>query len=225
MRRITHIATIAAACCAVGLAGCGSGEDDREVVVGQGSELFPAESMRDRKSYADHLAVYRVVGERAVTDASDQERGEGAVGRVVELAVEKVLWSAKGAPELPATIEMKTLGWALHDGKRIPYVTDEGPQMTVGDRFLSPLVQVNFGSGDQWWPLTYGSQMPVANGTAVRAWTGVSRAVAGKTPAAIAEQLRVTQPDPVAARFQGLRPQKRIEAVQLEGSDVPAEGP
>jgi hypothetical protein len=197
------------------LAACG-GDAERVTVDGAGQTLFPEESTRDWVSYADHVAVYTVVSERAVENELDQQRGEGAVGRVVRLRIDRVLWSSKGAPDLPREVEMNALGWALQAGKRIPFVSHEGPRVEVGERYVAPLVQVEFDDGPIWWTLTMGSQMPLDGAVVQKAeWhSPVNQQLAGLAIEDVATHVREQKPDPIAAANFDKRPQDRVEIVQ-----------
>lgn len=228
-RRFRAIATPAAAAALVSCAfvlGCGgSHESSGAGGGGAGADRFPGQSMRDWVSYADHVAIYSVVAEREIpASPSDLENGGGLQGRIVTLRVERTLWSAPGAPDLPAEIEMRALGWVLQDGGRVPMTTDDAPRVAVGERYLAPLVQVEAGTGaPEWWPLTVGSQLPLNDSRVTppgqRAWSSPMReALSGRSVDEIAGLVRAQSPDPIAEKYRSLRPTERIRAVIADGS-------
>jgi hypothetical protein len=209
----------------VALGGCGSegGSSRAEPAAGGGSELFPDESIQDWVSYSDHVAVYTVVDERAMPlDAEERQSGEGYAGRVVTLRIDKTLWSAPSAPSLPREIEMEVFGSVFHAGEERPVNPSHGPRVNVEERYLGPLVQVNFEVGPEWWPLTPASQMPLV-GSRVESpsWEStVSQILAGKTIDDVAHRIYSQEADPLAVKYRDLRPQDRVQAVLREKEPV-----
>jgi hypothetical protein len=218
LRSFRALAVTAALASGALAAGCGDSHEPAG--SGAGADRFPAASLRDWVSYADHVATYRVVAEREVpAGESDLEHGGGLQGRVVTLRIERTLWSAPNAPELPGDIEMRALGWVLKDGGRLPMTAADAPRVAVGERYLAPLVQVEGEGGNpEWWPLTVGSQLPLDDSRVIPPGEGVWRspmreALARRSVDDIVDLLKGQPPDPVAERYRSLRPTERIRAV------------
>lgn len=199
--------------------GCGGAGDSPEV-IGDGGGRFPADTLEDWKSYADHVVVYSVVAENEVPpDPQEQERGEGMVGRTVNLRVEEILWSAQRGPDLPNEVSMRVAGWALEDGVRRRFRLHGSPRVELGQRFLAPLVRVEE-PFVEWWPLSTSAVVPVVDGRIQTDDTldnPVGKEFAGHAISALDESLARQDPDPLAAKHQELRPTERVEAVLAEG--------
>jgi hypothetical protein len=228
-------------CAALLVGGCGatatpqstrsepSASPDRPIRHFQGANLFPGESLRDWVSYADHVIIYTITDERRMPpDASELETGEGHVLRAITMRVERTIWSAPDAPELPAAIEWTATGWALHEGQLYVMETDDEPRVAVAQRYLAPVVQVQFDDGPRWWPLTPGSQMPLGDNLKVAAAdfsSAINPHLVGKRPNEIADIVAHQPPNPLAAQYRALRPQQRIDAVSRAESAREAPGP
>lgn len=203
---------------ALSFAACGNDDNAPESGFGggSGSELFPGKTLQDWVSYADHVAVYHVVGERALPlGTEEKESGEGLAGREVVLRVERRLWSADGAPPLPDEIRMDVFGWVLHDGKRRAIEPRNAPRVAPGERYLAPLALVEFDAGPEWWPLTPGAPVPVeGDAVAPARWNReISDALSGRSIEDARRTIQAARADPIAAELSDLRPQERIEAV------------
>jgi len=132
--------------------------------------------------------------------------------------VSDVLWSAEKAPATPSSFEYKTTGWLLHDGELRKADDDRAPDVGVGDRYVVPLVRVNFGDGPEWWPLTPAAQLPVESGKIDKAsWAGdVGKELEGMTLDEVTTAVVRQHPAPEVAKYADSRPQDRIEAVQRD---------
>jgi hypothetical protein len=110
---------------------------------------------------------------------------------------------------------MNVLGWVLHDGKRQPFVSRDGPRVVPGERYLAPLALVEFDAGPEWWPLTGGALVPVeGESVAPASWNReVSDALSGRSIEEPRSAIHAARADPIAAEFEDLRPQERVEAV------------
>jgi hypothetical protein len=218
--------TLAAAiCCATLLIACGdaspNSEDDK-FTGAQGSTLFPNESLQDWVTYADHVAVYTVVAEREMPlDAEEKESGEGYAGKLVTLRIDRTLWSAEAAPALPERIEMQAVGWLYRNGQREPTTARDSPSVSVGNRCLAPLAQVEFDVGPEWWPLTPAAQLPLEGSHVGRAgWVSPhGEALAGESVDEIEARIKRQPPDPASVKYADLRPQDRIGAVLREKAE------
>ena len=155
------------------------------------SEIFPSETLRDWKSYADYLVMFEV------TDSAGSSDGIP----VATLQNERILWRARYAPKLPERVQMRP-AW--------PY--------EVGDRFLSPLARVRFSASDEWSPVGGCSPMLVKDGRLARSPAeGVEpqaqRALVGKTLEEAERIFERQRMDPVASRLARIPPQQRVQAV------------
>ncbi|MGH2780456.1 MAG: hypothetical protein ACRDLA_03390, partial [Thermoleophilaceae bacterium] len=92
----------------------------------QRSGRLSSESLRDWVSYVDHVAVYTVADERA----PDTDSARDAQVREVTLGVDRRLWSATGAPQLPNRFTIDALD------------SRDAPRLEVGERYLAPLARV-----------------------------------------------------------------------------------
>lgn len=206
----------------IGLALAGCGSTGSLPVQGSAAERFPADTLRDWVSYADHVAVFEVVSQREIPPTQEEiERGEGLVGRAVTLRIERTLWSAEHAPALPTEVHMTALGWVMQNGETRPMAAANATRVAVGQRYVAPLVRVEDGAdGPEWWPLGIGAQLPL-DGDRVEPVTDgpAQRALAGRDVAAVRSALDDQAPDPEAARYRRLRPTERVRAVLRERSE------
>jgi len=222
----TRLCCSAAVAAALLVAGCSedSGGGPPATVALEATERFPGQTVRDWKSYADHVAVYTVTSEREIPAAPEEvARGEGLVGREVTLRIDRTLWSAPEAPALPSEITMTAPGWVLVEGERREVALHDGPRVTVGGRYLAPLVRVEDGPAPEWWPLTIGSQIQLngerlAAAPADPAGNSPRDELAGRSVEEARTIVTRQKPDPAAARHRELRPTQRLEAVQEEGT-------
>lgn len=225
-----HGLAIFAVALAAGVSGCGSSAPDlpasggvqRSEVVGESSERFPNDSLRDWKSYADHVVVFRVVSEAEIPPSPENAaRGEGLVGRKVTLANEKVLWSAGNAPPLPPEVTVSAPGWVLHDGQQIPLVVNGAPRIAVGERYIAPLFRLEEDpQAPEWGPLSLAAQMPLTDGRVAPAppnqHSHIRDQLAGKAIAEVEGLVRRADPDPRAQAHHDERPADRVSTVYAE---------
>lgn len=125
-------------------AGCSSSAGDREAVsaapIASGQEsFFRFESLTDRVSYADAVAIVNIASED-VLPLEEPEQTERLVGRSVAVEFEDVLWG-NGPPGGEATIIGQ--GWFenVDEGTRRPFVPTEGPRYEVGRRYVVAFVE------------------------------------------------------------------------------------
>ena len=213
---VTAVASLAAIAT---LAACGGSSSPSALVVGEGSDRFPSETLTDWASNADQLSVVTVVDERELAPPSDVvELGEGYVGRVVTLRIERTLWHRRGGPTARGDVSTTVQGWVLQDGERHPFAVAGGPRLEVGGRYLAPLVRVQ---GGEWVPLGIGATLPLDGDVATTSGvaghpSAIGEAMRGKAVAEVADLLARTPADPVAAKYAHLDPDERLKAVQRE---------
>ena len=179
--RIAAAAGIIAAASAVGIAVAalaapaadpGGQAAAEEVVLGQGSDLFPSVTAADWVTYADHVIVVEAVSEEAIAPTAEElERGEGVIGRTVALSIEEVLWSREDAPvAAPSTWAYSALGWHFNEGDTTDVVEmalADFPRVEVGHQYVMAIrwqAAICDDDGEftqaQWLGLGEGSEIP-----------------------------------------------------------------
>jgi hypothetical protein len=201
------------------LIGCGGSRSTSQVVVGEGSGRFPDHTLSDWVSYADQLSVVLVTAQEALpADNGTLARGEGYIGRIVTLKINRTLWTRESTgPSAKGNIRIVTYGWVLQDGMRYQFAGLGGPRLEVGRRYVLPLVRAPR-DGVAWTALSVASTIPLEGAlmTTERIIGQPSRiasSLEGRAPAALARLLARTPPDPIAARFWRLSPDARVHAV------------
>jgi hypothetical protein len=196
--------------------GCSSSTAEEHVVTGSASDRWPSGTFPDWVSYADHLAVIKILREHEnPLSAEEAAAGEGYADREVDAQVERILWSRQGAAEIRRVFTYHALGWVVQDGKRYPAGTVDGVRVEVGERYLVPLVPFR----GSWVPLSSTATMPL-DGDVVEG-TGRERPkriypaerMIGETADEVAAVLTETRPDPAVVKHWDLPPEQRIDAV------------
>lgn len=175
---------------------------------------WPQETLRDAVTYADQVSVVVVRSERALeTDPERIDRDGGLVGREVVVEVEETIWRRPGAPELRGSEPMFVWGWMVQGELWRPIVAG-GPRLEVGGRYLVGLAEAEPGT---WGQFADGFTLPL-DGDRVAAPEGIeptsryAKAFAGLALAEVAARLEETPPDPRAAPFAHLPPERRWNA-------------
>lgn len=199
----------------LGLQGCGSDTDggsQASIIYGSGSGRVPDEELRDWVSYADAIAVVRVVDERRTgSDAEDRKNGEGLIGRDVVVEVDEVLWRRPTSQELPSTFSFGHTGWLFHGDEEVPMGVDGAARLTVGDTYLMPLVVWAQEGG--WSLMTSTSSMEMID-ERVTLFEETDRrpsavALSGHTASEVSAILQATRPQPEAEQNPQLTPEER----------------
>lgn len=106
-------------------------------------DKYPSDYPEDWTSHAEHVVTVTAMREDKVEPLDEElERGEGIIGRVVNLRVEEVLWSQDGAPRVPETVQWDALGWSFSDGDLsdpVPMVASGTPRVEVGHKYVIAL--------------------------------------------------------------------------------------
>jgi len=208
----------------VAIAGCGGGDAAApQVASGGGSSVFPTEDLGDWVSYADHVAVLRVTGERVhEPEMLEHEEGDGVQLRDVTVKVERVLWSARRAPELARELRFEALGWTFNDGVKQEWRLYDGARVDVGGRYLTALVRWPEKYGElgepphHWGPMHMDAQLPLDGDRVVSEadWSApVLDALRGASVDEVVARLERARPDPRAAELADLPPVRRVRAV------------
>ena len=188
------------------------------IVVGQGSDRLPSESLTDWVTYGDHVVVATIETERALP-VSDEAlgRGEGLIGRRMTARVASTLWSRSGAAPLPSSLDLLVWGWVLQEGRRLPFTSEGSPRPVVGDTYVVPVTQV---AGGEWVLLAPSAIIPVSEGVMhappakeVGVATPIARGYDGRPVDVLSKVLQGTTPDPAAQPFMKLDPDQRWASV------------
>jgi hypothetical protein len=183
--RIAATAGIIAAASAVGIAVAalaapaadpGGEAAAEEVLLGQGSDLYPSTTAEDWVTYADHVVVVEAVSEATIAPTAEElERGEGVIGRTVSLSIEEVLWSRESAPvAAPSTWQYSALGWHFNEGDTtdaVEMALADFPRVEVGHQYVMAIrweAATCSDDGDftpaKWRGLGEGSAVPFDDG-------------------------------------------------------------
>ncbi len=71
-----------------------------------------------------------------------------------------------GRADAPATFDLVTAGWMLHDGREVPAQLSGAPRLDPGERFLMPVLSL---AEKGWLVLSHRSVMPVDDSGTVSA--------------------------------------------------------
>lgn len=168
------------------------------------SERFTAESLQDIVSFADAVAVVRLIGEREVGLPPDQAaRGEGSSAREVTLAVDQVLWQRPGAARtLPNTVTFNGLGYIYRDNRRYETRFEGRTDFERGRRYVAALLDYNEHDGTPvgWGNYSLRTILPLeGDRVANEPDRGrVAAALAGRSLDEISALLSRTEPHPAA---------------------------
>jgi len=167
-------------------------------------ESLPFTSVRDVVSYGDFVATFIVLSEERGAPSSEHR----LVDRRLTLRLDDVLWES-GRVDVPARLELQDSGWIEVDGVELRAVPDTELWLDVGEVYLGAFVLFEH---DEYGFLSlravYGLD---AVGRASTPELGV--VFAGMTPAQIASELALMQPDPLAAARADLAPVARFDEV------------
>lgn len=198
------LAAVICAACVLGLTSCGDDasqgdgsatniqpEEGHEFQQVDGFEPLRFESLTDLVSFADHVAVISVEGEQTYEPELSEEVPEGFVEREVELRVVEDLYAYPGAPDLPTTFQMGTLGSFVRSDGTIVDLVGEGDRLQVGSRYV---VGLRFDEGGDLAAMTSSAVMlldgDIVAGNDDRA--GGRAALSGLATAEVRDRLAVT---------------------------------
>ncbi len=146
------------------------------MLLADGDDRLPSGIAADWVTYADHVVVVNVTSEKELQPTrTETERGEGLIGRKVELQVQKVLWSSKtAAPPASKYSEYNATGWAFSDHKaaeRIPVALHDRPRLETGHQYVLAIAwdgpRCSPGEAPEagrWMGLGEGSELPFDGG-------------------------------------------------------------
>jgi hypothetical protein len=189
------------------------------IVTNGGGGRFPAETFTDWVSYSDQVSLVSIVGEHALP-AEMIEPGDSYVPRIVDVRIDDTIWRRREAPAAEGVVRVLTYGWALRDGEGRPVGASGGPRLTIGQRYLMPLVRAPR-DGVEWTPLAVESTLPLDGNTVTLSGilgtpSLLARDMAGRQVSEVESILSRTKPDPVAAKYFDRPPDQRWQAVRRE---------
>ncbi|MFJ6988658.1 MULTISPECIES: hypothetical protein [unclassified Streptomyces] len=171
---------VAAVALGSGLAACSAApsapsDSTDSVLMGHGAAHLPNTTASDWVTYADHVVVVSATAETEIAPTEEElARGEGVIGRTVDLKVEKVLWSRPDASRpAPAVWAYDAVGWQFSDGdtdNRLRMALAEQPRVEPGHWYVMALAWEDaVCSGEvaepgQWRGLGEGSEVPFDGG-------------------------------------------------------------
>jgi hypothetical protein len=209
---------------AIGVLACGSDPSiDSPVVFGEGTTLFPDETITDWVSYAENLSRVRVLSEMPLDpNQSVVVNMEGYVPRAVEIVVEDTVWvSPLRAEATPSALSLTTLGWIRKGSTMAAAVAPNAARLEPGGSYFIPFVRYH---NEKWGPLTphcpfaaVGSPVATAD-VEKRGSNAVARELAGLSTDAIRARLEIAEPDPLARKHGQLPALERLRAVNAERS-------
>lgn len=180
---------LSAACSAGGHDSAVTNQDAESNISGM--EVMSLESAEDVVSFSDHVAMVSVESETEIRPELSYDVPEGFVSRTVEISVERILYSYPGAPELPVSFEMETLGSFVDSDGTVEDFVGDGARLEVDGTYVMTLRQERSGG---WIVVTEGSILAVGadEELASRADEAVWRAVDGMSIAEFASLLAST---------------------------------
>jgi hypothetical protein len=219
----------------------GGSRDTRDVVVGIGEPILPAETLTDWVSYAARVVQLTVVAEREIPPPqSVLENREGYIGRTVSVPVERTFWTSPGAVTPGADpnageFDIVVSGWVLRGDRRVTFVLLNSPRIEVGGKYVMPLITLlrpalnpqpsNAGQEQQevqWGPLSGESVFEVQGNQVAQddvhryGNSEIARSLSLLPPADLERTLAEAPPDPIAAKYWHLPPYERWLAVSAE---------
>ena len=237
--RLRSAITVAAFVAAAGCASPASTELDavappalESIASGHDSSSFPAYTVEDLVTYADHAVALTVVGSRALEFEQLHPSGAGRTNRAIELRIDSVLWSSPSASPAPSTLDVVTIGW-VRDGRSAGDIkmTMGRPWMQDGHSYFAMLYRISAAGPVALTLGPTGALLPMDDGIIGQGeYLGEQPApqytvvtdLAGVTAQRATEILREATPDPRAAPYMGLPADQRFAMVaegQIPGSD------
>lgn len=153
--------------------------------------------------------------------------GDGCIPRVINLRVDKVLWSRKEPPKAPSSFETDLDGWQFRGDQRKPVRLRGEPMMKVGKQYVLPIVyfaETKRVPSAGWSALSPDSVFPYQGGLLGKGDVIPSLQARGaekptdargpffdKKPAQLVAALTSTPPDPAAAGAMKLPPDARAK--------------
>lgn len=197
------------------------------VVTAEGAEALPSRTATDWVTYGDQLVVIDVKSEgRIEATKEEKERGEGFIGREVEVEVGDPLWtrpSLKRGSELPEQLTVSNGGWVFHGKEEQRWEVENQVRLTPGSEYLAMLTygDVSIAGGDgsegpSWFtldvvPLT--TDGTVADTGSDRESYPMRKEIVGLSGKEVAATLAGTEPDPAAQKYMDEDPVQRYQDV------------
>jgi hypothetical protein len=197
------------------------------VIISDPDQLLPSDTITDWVTYADHLVVVTVAGERKLAPTADEKKaGEGYIPRVINLRIDRVLWSRSGAPAAPTSFETDLDGWQFKGDQRTAVRLQGEPMMVVGKEYVLPIVYFSKTKrvpNSGWSTLSPNSIFPYQNDTlgkgdvipslqakGVDKPTDARAPYFGKKSGQLVAAMKATPPDPAASGAMNRPPDERF---------------
>ncbi len=194
---------------------------DGPAIFASAYPALPLSSLADWVTYADAVATF-TVGQIMTVDPTHEElaTGQGIIGRRADIGQLTVLWRRPQAPDMPATFETEAGGWSFDATTHVRRELRDTSfaWLTEGERYLAPLVQVDFSRrGAPAWEVLTGALLGMREGRTVTppdvtATDTARTALLGKTPEEVGALLGEATPH-TGADF-SLDPIERMQALQ-----------
>lgn len=178
---------------------------------------FVAKTAVDWKSLGDAIAVIEVTGSREDKSAAgDPTQNGGTYGRIVDVSVDRVLWSRDAAHVPPDRFSMRAWGWVRNGNYRQAIVARGEPRFETGHSYLVALAKFPYG----WGGLGSGAEAPFDDGTVgTGEWAGRDPGVdqpaihelIGKNITQVQAYLDAVSPDPRSVQYGNLDPVQRAK--------------
>lgn len=184
--------------------------------VAQASLVFPDSTLTDLVSYTDQVSVVTIVSEHELMQPEVLARGEGYVGRKLKVRIDETLWTNDGRTAQSGEIEMLAFGWVLKGEQRIPLVLANAPRLSVGGRYVLPLVE----DEDKWNQFSPSVVMPVSGNAiaeddvAQNGYNELAQSLTRKGTAHLNTTLASAVRESRVERFRHLPAFRRIKAVK-----------
>ncbi|MDA1279291.1 MAG: hypothetical protein O3B95_04535 [Chloroflexi bacterium] len=203
----------------VALSGCTAGKGEPASANESAHMRLPSDDVEDIVTYADQFSVFSVIAEREIEPPLEvYERGEGYLGREITIRIEDTLWSRGVVANAEGEIDLKVLGWVMHENVRRPIQFNDAPRLMPGTTYVGPLVWLTgepFGDG-MWVGYTSPANLEVENGRIVKPELDATakpkpivEALSGKSLTEVRQVFAVASPDPFSLEFSDLDPETR----------------
>jgi hypothetical protein len=172
---------------------------------------FPYETASDVVSYADHVAIVTAVSQREAPPGAQPDVGapRDTISRLVTFRVDDVLWSRAGARAAPTKFTALWWGWLAKGHQQ--FVMDGTPWVFIGGHYVVPIAY----DGQAFSVIQPYAVFRFDRGavTLEEQNTALARALSSASREEISKVFATAVRDSTAARYAGLQPRDRLNAV------------
>lgn len=200
------------------------GGKSNDTVSVEAVRVVPMQSYTDWVSYADQVVLTSIKSEHEIPPSAQQVAiGEGQVGRILDVAVNEVIWSRSGASIAEGEVQLLAEGWIFHGERRQKLVVD-GRRLEVGNTYIMAIYRDDDDpSGFSWHQLdalqVEDAKIKTKKAIVEAPGSAAKNDIPGGAEISsreFTERLRMSAPDPIAAKYAHLNPLKRAEQVRAE---------